>query len=312
MDATGEAEIVRVLVVGLGSIGMRHARLLQELGCDVAAVTARRDITLPVFSELASALAAHRPSIVVIANTTNLHYSTLQELSALGFTGRVLVEKPLFDQPRDLPASSFASLHVGYNLRFHPVIQRVRDLIRTERVLMAQAYVGQYLPEWRPGTNYNVSYSADAERGGGVLRDLSHELDFLTTFFGKWTAIAAIGGHFGSLDITSDDAQSLLIRMENCPAVAIQMNYLDRMGRRFILINTDTRTIKADLVSGTITIDRHVEKLTVAGDTSYLAMHRALIEGTFRELCSADEGLATLGLIEAVEKAERLEKWIFR
>ena len=86
---------MKTLVVGYGSIGSRHARLLTSLGCEVAVVSSR-DIDHPVrYRTLADAL-SWKPDYVVIANRTSQHYQTLKELAASGFTGTVLVEKPLF------------------------------------------------------------------------------------------------------------------------------------------------------------------------------------------------------------------------
>ena len=47
--------------------------------------------------------------------------------------------------------------------------------------------VGQYLPDWRPGTDYKSGVSAQKDLGGGALLELSHELDYLQWFFGNFT-----------------------------------------------------------------------------------------------------------------------------
>ena len=148
---------------------MRHARLLTELGQHTAVVSSRT-VDFPLhFDTLKAALVAHQPDYVVIANTTNLHYDTLTTLRREGYGGLVLVEKPLFDRYQDFAANADETL-VAYNLRFHPVIQRLAQLLRSERILSVHAYAGQYLPGWRPATDYRESYSASAARGGGAGR----------------------------------------------------------------------------------------------------------------------------------------------
>jgi predicted dehydrogenase len=304
--------IVRALVIGYGSIGSRHARLLTELGCETA-IFSHRQIDFPiVYADLASALSRHRPEYVVVANPTNRHHATLIELATIGFGGRVLVEKPLFEHVRPIPANGFASLSVAYNLRFHPIVQRLRELVANETVLSVQAYVGQYLPDWRPGTDYRQSYSASAAQGGGALRDLSHEFDYLGWLFGNWLAVTALGGHVSSLEINSDDLFVLLMQTDRCPAVSVQVSYLDRGARRRIIVNTERRTIEADLVGGTITVDRDVESFNTERDHTYREMHRALLAGNFDALCPIHDGLATLQLINAAEQANRQKEWITR
>lgn len=303
---------MRALVVGYGSIGTRHARLLAELGC-ATAVVSRRQVDFPiVYPDLVSALSGHRPDYVVIANPTSQHRETVLALASAGFDGSVLVEKPLFDHFQTIPAASFKSLSVAYNLRFHPVIQRLQEILAGEKLLSVQAYVGQYLPDWRPGTDYRQSYSASSAHGGGALRDLSHELDYLGWLCGDWTALTALGGHVSALEIDSDDLFVLLMQSERCPVVTIQVSYLDRVARRRIVINTQERTIEADVLNGTLAINGVTKTLVVERDQTYREMHQAILSEDFGHLCTAEAALATLQLIESAESANRQKKWVTR
>ena len=211
----------RALVVGYGSIGQRHARRLASLGCDVG-VCSRRDVNAqPLFSTLTHALAEFAPDYVVLASQTDEHAGNLQDLASAGFTGSVLVEKPLFDHPSPLPDHRFAALNVAYNLRLHPLIVRLRETLVGQKICSFQVYVGQYLPTWRPGTDYRQSYSASKSQGGGVLRDLSHDLDYTTWMLGGWRHLTAQGGHVSDLEITSDDCFMVMMDTPHCPLVSL-------------------------------------------------------------------------------------------
>ena len=171
---------MKALVIGFGSIGARHARILEELGCQVAVVS-RRDVEfLFVYPTLNAALDSESPDIIVVANETSAHVEMLKLAATLGFKGTMLIEKPVFSQMHALPPLPFNSTYIAYNLRFHPVIQRLKALLSMEKVFSVQAYVGQYLPEWRPSIDYRKSYSANIALGGGALRDISHELVFIS------------------------------------------------------------------------------------------------------------------------------------
>jgi predicted dehydrogenase len=300
------------LVVGFGSIGSRHARLLTELGC-LTAVLSRRNVDFPlVFSDVAQALNDHRPDYLVLANPTSEHHGMLAELSSAGYRGWVLIEKPLFDVLKPVPENDFSGLAVAYNLRFHPLLQRLKALLVGERILSVQAYVGQYLPDWRPGTDYRKSYSARAGEGGGALRDLSHELDYLAWLFGSWSAVTAVGGHFSELEIDSDDLYVLLMRTERCPAVSVQLSYLDRSVKRRVTINTERLALEADLVTGVLTVNGQSEFFSIERDHTYREMHRTVLSGRNDALCTIDEGLLTMQLIEAAEQASRQLEWVKR
>jgi predicted dehydrogenase len=298
------------LVVGYGSIGARHARILGELGCHTAVVS-QRDVPFPlVFKSIQHALDQHIPGYVVIANATDQHYTCLETIAGLGYRGKVLVEKPIFDALQPVPAHSFSQVGVAYNLRFHPIIQMLKSVLKGETVITVQAYVGQYLPDWRPGTDYRSSYSADSARGGGVLRDLSHELDYLGWLFGPCLRVAALGGHMSSLEINSDDTFSMLLSTARCPIVSVQLNYLDRNARRVIVVSTNNHTYEADLIRETFTVDREITTVPIDRDGTYRTMHDSVLRGAVEDVCSVDEGLATLRLIDAATLAARQLEWI--
>lgn len=301
---------MRVLVVGYGSIGQRHARLLDKLGCEVA-VASNREVEHPVvFCDTGTALEEWKPEYVILANKTHEHHSALIDLAQYDFEGRVLVEKPLFDHVRDVPQNRFACLAVAYNLRFHPLIIKLHDFLVDQRPLSASAYVGQYLPQWRPSTDYRHSYSAKRAEGGGVLRDLSHELDYMNWLFGGWARLTALGGHFSHLEIDSDDFYTLLLEMNNCPIVSVHVNYLDRIVRREVLVHTDQHSIKIDFVKGTIDVDGSTELVNVERDATYLGEHEAMLAGDFAKLCSYKDGFSVLKMIESAETAANKKIWV--
>jgi predicted dehydrogenase len=300
------------VVVGFGSIGARHARLLAELGLRVGAVTRNPQCEYPAYTSIDAALADLRPELVVVCNETARHVETLERLADCGYAGTVLVEKPLSDRPLPLPLRGwpFADIFIAYNLRFHPVIRALRRALAGETAISAQIHVGQYLPDWRPGRDYRQTYSARRDAGGGVLRDLSHELDYTLWLFGGWQRLAAIGGRFSRLEIDSDDAWAILMKLERCPLLTLQMNYLERVPRREILVNTDAHSYRADLVGGALWRDGVEERFSCEPDMTYRLQLEAALAGHGADLCSYAEGAGVVDLIHCIEAASAAEKWV--
>lgn len=303
---------MKALVVGYGSIGARHARLLKELGCETAVVSSRQVDTSNRYTSLLTALESERPDYVVIANKTSQHVETISELIRLGFNGIVLVEKPIFHICLEISRHHFKKILVAYNLRFHPIIRKLYDVLKNEKILSAQIYVGQYLPDWRPWTDYRTTYSANALEGGGVLRDLSHELDYINWIIGGWERMTALGGHYSHLEITSDDIFAIMMTTRKCPVVIVQMNYFERETRRLIFINTDTYSIEADLVNCTIKINGKTEKMEIDKDHTYRAMHKAILNEEYSMLCSFEEGMEVVGMIQTAEQSAQQKTWVAR
>jgi predicted dehydrogenase len=294
------------VVVGLGSIGQRHARVLRELGHTVATVS-RRDGG--DYRSIAEALAEARPGYAVVATETSGHADALRKLGEAGFRGTVLVEKPIFSQRGAAPDYSFARVCVGYNLRFHPVMTALADRLRGRRAITVSAYVGQDIRDWRPGRDPRNTASATIAAGGGVLRDLSHELDYLLWLFGPWRRVAALGGASGVRQLEVDDHIDLLLEMQGSQAVQVHMDYLDRTGLRKIRVNLEDETIEADIVGGRLTINGAVTDYPAERDQSYRDMHVAALKG-LPPICSLSEGLAVMDLIDASERALHSQAWI--
>ena len=300
-------------MIGYGSIGRRHTRLLIELGCQVAVVSSRPIDFVPYYPNLTQALTDWQPEYVVVANRTSDHHQTVECLVKQGFQGCVLIEKPLFGQPLALPSHSFSLAAVAYNLRCHPLLMKLKSLLDdSAQLITANIRAGSYLPDWRLNTDYRQSYSANKAQGGGVLRDLSHELDYALWLFGPWRKLTATGGHLSPLEIDSDDAYTLLMETRRCPLVSVHMNYLDRVSRREILVNTDQHTIHVDLINNTMAIDGVQEVVVIARDDTYCAEHQAMLAGNVKGLCTLEDAIETLTTIEAAERAAGSHTWIAR
>jgi predicted dehydrogenase len=218
-----------------------------------------------VYASLDAAL-ADDPTVVVIANPTALHVTTA--LEAARHDCHVFIEKPLSDRldgldelcrvvrERGLVAT------VGYQLRFHPGFRQVEALLERGRigtVCAVRAEVGQYLPDWHPWEDYRTGVSARHELGGGVVLDLSHEVDYTTALFGRARAVAAMIGRFSHLEIETEDTAEILLSCERAPVVSIHLDYVQRQpGRRCVVIG-DRGTIVWDLV------EQHVALLEAGG-----------------------------------------------
>lgn len=216
--------VARVLVVGYGSIGQRHARLAREALPDARIAVLRRqpasagDGVADAFLDSIDDAIAFRPEAAVIAGPSPHHIAPALALAEAG--AHLLVEKPIADRADKVPAliavcrARRRVLMAGYNLRFHPSLGRFRKMImegRAGRILSVRAEVGQYLPTWRPDADYRQTVSARAELGGGVLLELSHEIDYLRWIFGEVEWVSATNTRQSDLEIDVEDTAHLII-----------------------------------------------------------------------------------------------------
>ena len=293
---------MKALIVGYGSIGMRHAGILLDMGVDVSVFSRRNIDYKKSYNSLSSALNEDKFDYIIVCSKTNEHYSDLIELKKLGYTKSILVEKPLFEKPYNYNNNN-NNIFVGYNLRFTPLVEKLNEILSGKEILSVNAYVGSFLPDWRPNSDYRKSYSAKKAEGGGVLRDLSHELDYLLYLFGSCKKVTSLGGKLSQLDIDSDDIYTILMETAICPILSVHLNYLDRVPNRFIIVNTDKNTIKTDFISKTITIDDKKENFDYDRNLIYKRQHESMINKDYSRICSFDQGLEIVNLIQQIEKS---------
>ena len=102
----------------------------------------------------------------------------------------------------------------GYNLRFSPSLMYFNELIKKNivgQILSVRCEVGQYLPEWRPNKDYRKTVSANFHLGGGVLLELSHEIDYLRWIFGEVDWVRATLAQQSSLVFDVEDSAHLTL-----------------------------------------------------------------------------------------------------
>ena len=318
----------RILIVGLGSIGKRHARVIKQLRpeCEIIALRRQASDAVPesgidyCVTSLEEALRL-QPRIAVIANPASHHVSMAIPLAEAGI--HLLVEKPISSTVGDVPALIEGCrrrgivLMTAYNMRFLPALQRFGELIRQGRVghvLSVRAEVGQYLPSWRPGNDYRSNVSAQAALGGGALLELSHEIDFLRWIFGEIDWVNAALLRQSVLEIDVEDTVHLLLGFrqitERGPLVAaVDIDFIRHDTTRNCTAIGEAGSLRWNALEGKIefyapggTAWEVLDECPSQRDDSYLAEWRHFLEcvetGT-QPMISGEDGLAVLQVIEA-------------
>jgi predicted dehydrogenase len=216
--------INRVLIVGLGSIGSRHLRLARHLlpNAEIKVLRHQETNSVPEFSNgcMSSIVEAleFSPQIAVIANPATFHLKPAQSLAEAGVN--LLIEKPLSDSVEGISKlietcrAGNTTLATGYNLRFSPSMQHFRQVLKNGiigEIFSVRCEVGQYLPTWRPSTDYRQGVSAKRILGGGALLELSHEIDYLRWIFGDVEWVRSTLSKQSDLEIDVEDSASLTI-----------------------------------------------------------------------------------------------------
>ena len=304
---------MNVLIIGLGSIALKHIKVLKEINANTS-IFALRSSKLSVkvsgvkdlfeWEEVVS----KKFHFCIISSPSSLHLSHIKLVEVLRIP--IFIEKPLFinrSQINDFKILDLKNLrsYVACNFRFNPIIEFLKEdlKIKSKNIYEVTAYCGSYLPNWRPNKDYRKVYSSIKELGGGVNIDLIHEPDYFVHLFGLPEHTSVHNRKVSSLEINSNDSSIIYLSYKNFQA-SITLNYFRKDARRTLEIVTDEKTIFVDFLKGIV---KDLETNTILYQSS-----EDLIESSYKKqmlfflnsiksneykMNSIDEALSVLNII---------------
>ncbi len=215
-----------------------------------------------------------------------------------------MIEKPLFSKPSNINLKK-NKYYVGYNLRFNPIINFLKDKIKSKNIWNVTIFCGSYLPNWRNNIDYSKSASAKKELGGGVLLDLSHELDYVQWLFGNIKIQYSKSKKLSNLNIGTDDFLSLTGKTKKVPSIQIVLNYFTRNPTRQILIDGKNISIQADLIKKNVIYYKGSKKKiynfkNLKRNYEYKKQHLAILKKNTDKLCTYAEGKKIVSLVSQI------------
>lgn len=253
---------MRVLVIGCGSIGMRHLRNLKSLGgMELLAYDpildnrerAHRECDAYSFDSMEVALRAGA-DIAFVTTPSHLHVPIALQAARAGC--HLFIEKPLshteegLDALVELVRAKGLITMVGCNMRFHQGPVTMKQLLESGvigKVTSAIMEAGYYMPDWHADKDYRTRYSANRSMGGGVILDAIHEIDYAQWLFGEATEVFCAGGKISSLDIDVEDSVNVIMQFASGLSIMLHLDYIQRTYSRSCKIIGEEGTISWDI-----------------------------------------------------------------
>lgn len=322
---------LRAAVIGLGSMGANHARVLGDLpGVDLVGVadpdpervsraTAGRSIA--GFADTASLLAATHPDMVSVVVPTGLHESVA--LQVIGAGANLLVEKPIaatLDAARRIATAAEQRnlvLTVGHIERFNPAIQELKSRLSAGqggRVIQVRAR--------------RVGPFPHRIRDVGVIHDLApHDIDIMRHLLGD-----EIEGVYAEsrrqINTDNEDLFAGMLRFRGGAMGLLDINWLTPTKERSLTVLCERGMFIADYAAQSLVFYENfaaAEREGAPGSVTEGPMTRYPIANreplrveleAFRDAVvshgpapvSAHDGMVALAVVEAlVESADRRE-----
>lgn len=297
---------MRVLIVGYGSIGRRHEEVLTEINNNVGIeLVTKQDIPhRRCYKTLFEIDDLEQYDYYIISSETNKHYEQLKFLEKNLKNKLIFCEKPLFDKYKKLEINN-NQVVVGYVLRFHPLMQKIKKCLKGQKVININAKCGSYLPNWRQNIDYRDSSSAK-KIGGGVLLDLSHEIDYIEWLCGSIESIKSIQSRVSDLEIESDDLVVAIGKTSEDVIFNLSIDYFSKIPHRTIVIDTIEKSYLLNLIQNEMIImDKEGIKdkvnCTLEGNDIFIAMHNSILLNQ-NEVSSYKEAKRLMKVIDLIQK----------
>lgn len=258
----------RIAVVGLGSIGRRHIRTLSSVTPDIEIIGVRYQNrqNWPEESLVSMVVPNHLEAVsnqvdaAIICSPASRHAEDAVAYLDAGLP--VLIEKPLALSVEDtaLLTQNLASrppVLVGYTFRYSDGMHFITQWLSSGnagRIIEAHFVARSFLPDWRPGQDYRYTVSASSELGGGVLLELSHEIDMAFAFLGPLTSLSATLSSSGILDVEVEDTAHLRLKSAQGVPIDIDLDFHSRVPSRVVSIRGEKENLSWDLLTNSAKI----------------------------------------------------------
>lgn len=299
---------MKVLIIGYGSIGKRHLEVLSKISNikQIDIVTKQTIENKITFYSLNEVKDMDIYDYFIIASETNKHFEQLRYIEKNVNDKLIFCEKPLFETDKILVIEK-NNVFIGYVLRFHPLLLKLKQFLMYEKTISVNVKCGQYLPTWRQNTNYKDSYSAKKLEGGGVLLDLSHEIDYVQWLFGKISDIQSYQVKVSDLEIDSDDLTMLIGKTNKNVFVNISIDYISKITHRRLVVDTIENSYELDFISNKLIrknkhgIEENFSSIDLERNYMFEKMHQSILSDK-ENVCDYKNGLDVMNTITIIQE----------
>ena len=225
---------LKILIFGYGSSGKRYHKIIKKNFplIELKIFSLNKKNKNKVFIKKYSEIKSFMPKLTIVCSPSSKRKDIIRFLIKL--KSNLLIEKPIAANCKDakkillLIKKNKIITKIGYNLRFLNSLKILNTLVKSKKlgkIYFVNICAGQNITEWRKNINYTKTVSAKKELGGGVLLELSHEIDYAKWIFGNFNKIFCKVSKVSNLKVNVEDNAKILLFSKNKFTVSINLDF---------------------------------------------------------------------------------------
>lgn len=235
---------MKVVVIGLGSMGKRRIRLIRQLDKEIEIVgvdtneerkkKCQEECKIETFSNLKDAIKRVKPDCAFVCTSPLSHSGLIYKCLGLGL--HIFTELNLVDDGYEenilLAEQKKRVLFMSSTFLYREEIKKIKSLTKKAGCVLNYTYhVGQYLPDWHPWENYKEYFVADRS-SNGCREIFAIELPWLTDVFGEIVKVDVVKSKMSSLDLDYDDNYLVIIQHKSGHKGSLAVDIVSRKAVR--------------------------------------------------------------------------------
>lgn len=321
--------IVDYCVIGSGNIALRHYQNVRNLDKKSKMIMCKRSKTeinkdaiknnIQMTGYINNIYPRTSKSLAIICSPAVSHVKDAILLAKKGF--HIFLEKPLSHNMNNIK-KLIRIMHnnntvnlVGYNMRFTDRFKSLKNILKSKNyndIKKINVYAYTDFRKWRKNKNYKDTVTFKKNLGGGVINELSHEIDYIVFLFNKPNSVyvESYKDNLINADIESNITATFEYK-EYCFNIVFKLNMLSRKNKRSFDIIMNDSNIQVDHIANSLKIDEQEIFFKDHIDDSYVREIKNIKQSISKGLptkLSAEECCSTQQVLDAMHKSLKNNK----
>ena len=264
-----------VLIIGKSKIALKHYSILKKIDSNFIFYFLDSNKKIWTYSHNKFLITKKKISIndnyflVAICSPSNTHLNYFYKF--IYKSKFIFVEKPITNNLNFLikfkkkisMLKNYPNVLIGYNLRYSSSLIRFKKIILRNnfgKLLYVTSQVGMSLDQWR---DKSLKLAAsNKKKGGGVILELSHELDYLNWIFGPIKYISSKINKIKKFKVNVEENYFAILKSNKNFLINLSVDMVRCDPKRFCEAVFEKGTVYLDIINGTIRINKNKKNKT--------------------------------------------------